>query len=195
MTATAAKANTEVLFDKKNNGYDREQVDRYVANLSKAYQQAYDEYVSVCDKYNDLLEKYKNLKETDSGRPSADIIEKTLVNTEILVKKLIEDAGAEAEKIKADARAGVKKIIEDAGAEAGKIKADAREEVKRITEDAYIRAAAAKLKAEKINSEANAEAVRTKRVSEQTNAAIRLTIKAMQSLLTPASEMPAAAKT
>ncbi|MCL2083649.1 MAG: DivIVA domain-containing protein [Oscillospiraceae bacterium] len=162
---TENTANMEITFEKQFNGYDRSQVDRYVAELSGAYQKAYGEYLSVCDKYNGLIERYRELEARERGRPSADIISKTLVDTEILAGK----------------------IIEDARAEAAKIQAEARENAKRIAEDAYITVAAEKLKAEKIMAEAAAETVRAKKASEHAGATVSQIIGAMQELLTAAA--------
>jgi len=52
---------TEVTFQKRLNGYDREEVDRYIADLSEAYQSAYEEHAFVSAKYDSLLEEYKTL--------------------------------------------------------------------------------------------------------------------------------------
>ena len=52
---------TEVTFQKRMNGYDKDEVDRYIANLSEAYQAAYEEHAFISAKYDSLLEEYKTL--------------------------------------------------------------------------------------------------------------------------------------
>jgi len=51
----------EISFPKRLNGYDRNEVDRYIADLSEAYQTAYKEHAYVSAKYDSLLEEYKTL--------------------------------------------------------------------------------------------------------------------------------------
>ena len=130
--------NTDVSFGKKFNGYDREQVDRYIARLTQAYREVYDEYNSVCGKNDELTNEINKLTAQRQNEPNADVISKALVNTEILTQKLIGDANEEAEKILEDAQARSKKLIDDA----------------------YVEKAESKLQAEKILEEANDEAAR-----------------------------------
>ena len=111
---TKAMTNTGVSFERQFKGYNREQVDQYIASLAQAYQIAYDEYNSVCCKYSDLLEENEGLKEQNQNTPSADVLSKTLVNAELLAQKIIEDAKAESENMRAKAQADSKKIIDDA---------------------------------------------------------------------------------
>ena len=46
--------NMELSFEKQFNGYDKGQVDSYIANIAGAYQTAYDEYNALSEKYNDV---------------------------------------------------------------------------------------------------------------------------------------------
>jgi len=126
----------DVSFAKQFNGYDRAEVDRYVENLTQAYQTAYDEYNSVCAKYNDLLDKYGALcRQQEQNKSNVVVIAKTLVDTETLAHKIIADAQTEAEKIKAYSLT----------------------EAQKLKEDAYVEKAAAKIQAQKLIDDANAE--------------------------------------
>jgi len=138
MTKTMTRTNTDVSFEKQFNGYDRVQVDQYIARLTRAYQEAYDEYNSLCGKNDELTNEINELRARVQREPNADVITKALVNTEILTQKLIGDANAEAEKMLADAQARSKKLIDDG----------------------YIEKAAAKLQSEQTLEEASAEAGR-----------------------------------
>ena len=146
--------NTEVHFEKQFNGYDRGQVDRYVASLTNAYQTAYDEYKAVCDKYNGLLEDYKEFKEKEAERPAADIITKTLVDTESLAHKIIADATEEAARITDKAETEAKRIIDDAYTE----KAAMKLESQKIIDEAASEAEDARNSAQIIIGHANLEA-------------------------------------
>lgn len=140
-----------IAFEKQFNGYDRTQVDRYVASITEAYQTAYDEYTAVCGKYNDLLEDYRRLEEKEQSKPSADIIAKTLVDTEALAQKIIADAKADAAVVTADARVNARKAMEDANAEAEAI----QQKSSSLIEDAYLEAARITSQAQKDREEAN----------------------------------------
>ena len=88
-----------VSFERQMNGYDKEQVDRYISELSEAYQEAYDEYQYICEKYNEALEQKRAAEESGAS----DLIQKTLINAEILAEQLIKDAKTESDKIKTEA--------------------------------------------------------------------------------------------
>jgi len=105
---------TEIFFSDQKFGYDKEQVDSYIAKLSEAYQMAFEEHNAAVAKYSSLLEDYQRLEEerrrsnedgarkAEAGvdiREVSDIVAKTLVNAEMLAKKIIEDARGEAAKI------------------------------------------------------------------------------------------------
>ena len=119
--------NTKISFQKEKNGYDRQEVDNYIEQLSDAYQRAYDEYLEVSGMYESLLEE----RELASGM-SPDTAAKTLISTEKLAQKIIEEAQAEA----AAAVAEAEKARADAILEAAK----AEEYVRRILEDANMEA-------------------------------------------------------
>jgi len=183
MTGETAEK-TEVVFEKQFNGYDREQVDRYVGNLAKAYQAAYDEYNATCAKYNELLEKYKKLEEQENHKPSSEIIAKTLVNTEVLAQQILQSAETEADRIKTAAQEEAKKVRENACVEA----AVAKIQSKKLMEEANAEAAAAREKAEQIISDAKTEAaqagVRVQRERELADQAIKRLLGEIQALLT-----------
>ena len=48
---------TKIPFDKEVGGYNRAQVDSYVALLTEAYNEAFREYELANSKYNKLLDK------------------------------------------------------------------------------------------------------------------------------------------
>ncbi|MCL2160012.1 MAG: DivIVA domain-containing protein [Oscillospiraceae bacterium] len=53
----------KTFFKEKENGYDKEQVDRYIDRLIKTYQSTYAAYLDVSERYHLLekAEKNKNL--------------------------------------------------------------------------------------------------------------------------------------
>ena len=147
-------AKTEVQFEKQFNGYDRGQVDRYIASLAKAYQTAYDEYKAVCDKYNELVVTHKDLKSKEAQQPAADIISKTIVDSEALAHKIIADANAEAARIRREAETEAKKLITEAYTE----KAAAKAEAQKALDEAANETENAKNSAQIIIGHANLEA-------------------------------------
>ena len=48
---------TKIPFDKEVSGYNRLQVDSYVALLTEAYSEAYSEYERASSRYSKLLDK------------------------------------------------------------------------------------------------------------------------------------------
>jgi DivIVA domain-containing protein len=134
---TESVTNSSVTFEKQLNGYDRGQVDQYIARLAEAYQEAYDEYTSISDKNDDLLKEIEELKKESKNAPNAEVITKTLLSSEILAQKTLEDADEEAGKMIAKAQAESRMIIADACAEQDAAKAKAE----RIIKEAKIEAA------------------------------------------------------
>ena len=182
---TTKMVSTEISFEKQFNGYDRGQVDRYIASLAKAYQTAYDEYNAVNCKYKGLLEDYKNLEAKEQSKPNADVIAKTLISSEELAKKIISNAEKEAATIIIGALADGKSIIDDANAETAKI----QEASQKMIADANAEAAVAHEKAKKIIDNANLEAARltaqSKKGREQSDEIITRMICEMQGILEP----------
>ena len=166
MMETTTNQNANIAFEKQLNGYDREQVDSYIKNLSAAYQSAYEEYTAACEKFNALLDEHKSLQAREQSRPNADVIAKTLIDTETLARKIIEEANAEAAAAGAQARADAQKIIDEARCEAQKIIDDARDEAQRIADGAYTEKAALKMQARQLIDEAYAEAASAKESAE-----------------------------
>jgi cell division initiation protein len=176
----------DVSFSKQFNGYDRDEVDRYIKNLSQTYQTAYEEYNAVCTKYNELFEKYKALGEQqDKNKPNADIITKTLVNAESLAQKIIAEAQSEADIIKAETQTAAQKIKDEAYVE----KASAKIQAQKLIDDANTEASAAQEQAQKILSESQTEAARiefrAKQNLEQANGSILQIIGKLQDLVAP----------
>ena len=170
MTSTTAMQAVEVSFSKQFNGYDKDEVDRYIRNLSEAYQTAYEEYTAVCAKYNSLVENCKTHEgEQEHNKSNIAVIAKTLVDAETLAAKIMTDAREEADKIMAEAQTAAQiikdkahienttvkmqsqKIIDDANAEATVVKEHARE----LIDDAQIDAAQIEMRAKKNLSQAN----------------------------------------
>ena len=93
-----------IFFSEQKNGFDKEEVNKYIEKLAAAYQLAYDENQAVNAKYSELLEKYEKLelegRTGANGQPdvSANIIAKMLLNAELLAQKIIDDAREEAAK-------------------------------------------------------------------------------------------------
>jgi len=142
----------DIIFNRRLNGYDKDEVDCYINNLTQAYQTAYDEYNAVCGKYNELLDKYNTLGERrENNKPDAAVITKTMAEAETLAQKIIADAQIETDKIREEAcmekvaaRMQAQKLIDDAGKEAFEMQECAREIIRDV-----------QTKAEQINIQAN----------------------------------------
>ena len=89
-----------IFFTSEANGYNRAQVDSYVSKVSRAYQATYKEYQELSGKYESHLEECGKSGAQGQNGLSSDIAAKTLINTELLAKKIIDDAHAEAAKIR-----------------------------------------------------------------------------------------------
>ena len=123
---TGGKKMAEKFFAEQTNGYDKAQVDDYIRRLTEAYQTAYNEYQAVCVKYNALLQENKKLEtekqfassagpipnKTVKDSEIADIIAKTLVDSEMLARKIVENANAEAERIVDQAKLKCERVQE-----------------------------------------------------------------------------------
>jgi DivIVA domain-containing protein len=189
MEKTAMMSAVEISFAKQFNGYDKEQVDYYIENLTEAYQTAYEEYNAVCEKYNSLLEKYKTLGEQQKqNKASVDIVSKMLVDAETLAQKIISDANAEAEKTMTETQIMSQKIKEDACTDKAAVKMQAQ----KLIDDANTEVAVAKEQAEMIISDARAKAAQislyARQNLEQTDESITQAIRTLQNLL--ASKTP-----
>jgi DivIVA domain-containing protein len=179
-------AASEITFKKQFNGYDKDEVDRYINNLAQAYQTAYEEYAAVCAKYNELLEAHARLGEQqEQNKSGAAVIARTLVDAETLAQKIIADAYAEADKIKAETHAEAQKLKEDAYIE----KAAARIEAQKLIDDANAETSGAKGRADKVIADAQDEAAqisfRARSNLEQADASVRQIINKLQGLLSP----------
>ena len=173
-----------ITFPRQFNGYDKDEVDRYVVNLTKAYQTAYEEYNAVCAKYDELLENTKNGDgEREQNKSSAAIIAKTLVETEMIAQRIIADANAEAEKIKEETQAATRKIMEETYIE----KAAAKLQAQKLIDDASAETAGAQERARKLVVEAQAEAARisvyTSKKREQADESLHRLIDKLQDLI------------
>ena len=186
LDATTAK---RVTFAKQLNGYDRNEVDRYVESLSEAYRQAYDEYNSIYSKYNELLEKNDSLnREQEESKSDVVFIAKTLIDTEKLASEIITDAQVEADRIKDEAETKRQKLMEKAYRESMTAKTKAQnllDEANAVFHETQERARAvirnARFEAAKINSQA-------RRNNEKVSESIGAVIKILQDLMS--AEMP-----
>ena len=82
---------SKIPFDKEIGGYNRVQVDSYVALLTEAYSEAYSEYEKATRKYSKLLDKVCR-----GDAPEAPAAAKT---------KTVEDYYQEAKRLDAQVRA------------------------------------------------------------------------------------------
>ena len=174
----------DVTFTKQLNGYDRAEVDRYVENLTLAYQTAYDEYNSVCAKYNDLLEEYGILcRQQEQNKSNVAVIAKTLVDTETLAQKIIADAQAQADKITEETQAAAKIIREDAFIE----KATAKRHAQKLIDDATAEMTGLQERSREVIRSAQAEAAQindqARQKLEQTNKSIAGVVAKLNELL------------
>ena len=174
----------DVTFAKQFGGYDRNEVDRYVKNLTQAYQTAYGEYNSVCARYNDLLKEYTALcRQREQNKSNVAVIAKTLIETETLAHNIIEGARSEAERIKSDTQESAQKIREDAFSE----RTAAKIQTQKLIDDANTEMSKARERAREIVKDAKTEAalvnMHAKRNLEQTNESIAVLVKNLQDLL------------
>jgi len=84
----------KVTFSSQKNGYDQDQVDRYVNKLTG-------EYANLQQKYTDLFKKYDSLtKQSNVGMAA---VSKAIVDAEIRAIQIIAEANNEAAQIKGSA--------------------------------------------------------------------------------------------
>ena len=141
---------TNISFAKEKNGYDRTQVDNYIKKISEAYQTTYYEFLDISGKYKSLLEDRENSEKQEQTGMNPDIAAKTLINTELLAQKIINDAQAEAGAVISEAR----KTINEANTETS----NAKELARKIIDEANSEVAKARENAQKIINNANNEA-------------------------------------
>ena len=178
--------NTTISFQHQVNGYDKDEVDRYIKKLASAYQTAYEEYTAVCGKYNGLLEDYEKLcGERDKNNQGVAVIAKTLVDTEAIAQQIIADAQIEAGKIAAEAQSAAQRVKENAYIESASVKLQAQ----KLIEGASSEAADTHERAEKLIGMARNEAAQinllARRNLEQTEGSVRQAIGMLQKLLAP----------
>jgi cell division septum initiation protein DivIVA len=89
----------EIIFGEQKNGYNKDQVDKYIRKLTEAYETAYKEYTNIRDKHNDLLQEHGKLEAGNQNSLNSEIIAKTLLDAEKLSKDIIESARAEENRI------------------------------------------------------------------------------------------------
>jgi len=183
---------SKISFNNQTNGYDIAQVDAYIKSISEAYQSAYEQYYIICKRYNQLLENFKKLQTREQSRPSAEVISNTLLDAEVLSKKIIADAKAEAEKIrkaayidKAAAEKQAQKFLDDATDTAVQVKDKARKILDCANSEAAKLNANAQAIIENAHSEATKIKIRAVQDALQAREKIARTASQMQHLLLP----------
>ncbi len=166
-------------FPVEKEGYDVTLVDFYIDTLSEAYELEYEEHQSLQVKYNNLSSEYTKLRDKIRSESSVKTVAKTLADIDILAEELMEEARAEAAKLKDEALS----VIDDAYSKAAIITDNARKAEARAN-DALISAID---EAQMIIDEANAKAADIVEKSRQTVSEawkiIRTTAKQINELL------------
>ncbi|MDR0491928.1 MAG: DivIVA domain-containing protein [Oscillospiraceae bacterium] len=126
MAATMTKADARVSFGKQLYGYNREQVERYIANITDAYQIAYTEYNDLYAKYYSLADNRGSTGSSEKLSSNAVATEKSLVNLEMLAQRIMEDACSEVVALSVSAKSEARKIMDDASSAALRVRAIAQ---------------------------------------------------------------------
>lgn len=87
------------FFNEQSSGYDKEQVDNYIRKIAEAYQAVYSEYSVILEKYTALEQEHQKLKSEKQNGIDADIIAKTLINSEKLAREIVDKAHDEESRI------------------------------------------------------------------------------------------------
>ena len=127
--------NTNIYFSDESNGYNKEQVNNYIDNLSKAYEIMYGEHQSLIKKYNELSDDMNKLNAQERPDLNSDVIAKTLVRAETLAQNIVADAHTEAAYMIASAKTDSKKIMDDAYTEKTSIMAQAEKIFENVKAD------------------------------------------------------------
>jgi cell division septum initiation protein DivIVA len=99
-----------VRFAEQPMGYDKQQVDSYIANLTYEYQSLHNEYLAVVAKCNNLSEtcaRLSNERGADQsvsygavGSPTErEAIARALIDAEMLAKQIVDGANDEARRL------------------------------------------------------------------------------------------------
>ena len=124
-------------FPLEKEGYDVTLVDFYIDTLIEAYRIVYEEHKELRARYMSLYEDYEELEEKTRTESDSKKASKVLAEIESLVGRLLDEASAEAEKIKTEALG----VMEDAYSKAAAIEGFARE-AESHGSDEYMRALA-----------------------------------------------------
>ncbi|MDR1538412.1 MAG: DivIVA domain-containing protein [Clostridiales bacterium] len=106
-----------ISFSEKPMGYDKQQVDSYIAKVTYEYQTMHNEYMALVTKCNNLSEtcirlsdeKNRAIDMMNQQRAAAlpndaEAIARALIDAEILAKQIVDKANEEATKIQESAR-------------------------------------------------------------------------------------------
>ncbi|MCL2337076.1 MAG: DivIVA domain-containing protein [Firmicutes bacterium] len=105
----------DVFFATQQEGYNKAEVEHYVNKLREAYQTAYSENQTISDKYERLTRDYQELKTGKQLALNAEIIAKILLEADVLARKNVAEARAEADRIVGRARKKVGRAYEAIG--------------------------------------------------------------------------------
>jgi cell division septum initiation protein DivIVA len=119
-----------VTFSEQPMGYDKQQVDSYVAKITLEYQTVYNEYMSMVNKYNSLTETCIRL--TDEKNRAIEQLNQSMASKNTITPNssmihMSDDAAAIAKAL-IDAEKLAKQIVDDAHVEASRV----RDEINRL---------------------------------------------------------------
>jgi cell division septum initiation protein DivIVA len=86
-------------------GYDKQQVDNYIARLVYEYQSMQNEYTALVSKCNNLSETCARLTDENKranatpGGKNADAVSRAIIDAEIMAKQIVDNANAENAQI------------------------------------------------------------------------------------------------
>lgn len=129
-------------------GYDREEVNLFLAEVIESYEALVNENKELYRKMDVLANRIEEYREEEAS------ITKTLVNAQKMADRVTSDAKAEADSTIAQSTASAQKIVTDANEKADKIIAEAREYVAKLTAEKTAEAESIVASAEKKSNDA-----------------------------------------
>lgn len=115
-------------------GYDREEVNLFLAEIIESYEALVNENKELYRKMDVLANRIEEYREEEAS------ITKTLVNAQKMADRVTNDAKAEADSTIAESTASAQKIVTDANEKADKIIAEARDFVAKLTAEKTVEA-------------------------------------------------------
>lgn len=129
-------------------GYDREEVNLFLAEVIASYEALVNENKELYRKMDVLANRIEEYREEEAS------ITKTLVNAQKMADRVTSDAKAEADSTIAESTASAQKIVTDANEKADKIIAEARDFVAKLTAEKTAEAESIVASAEKRSNDA-----------------------------------------